>query len=84
MHCQSLLPSKIAYGGSPLGPSVFPGIDYLGYTCLPIAFLFELAIKRGHLQLHFNTCHDCGTRHGEAGVDLIVLGKEILAMDEEF
>ena len=30
MHCLSLLPSKIAYGGSPPGPSVFPGIDYLG------------------------------------------------------
>ena len=39
MHGQSLLPSKIAYGGSPPGPSVFPGIDYLAYTFLPIALL---------------------------------------------
>ena len=37
---KSLLPFKIAYGGySPPGPSVFSGIDYLGYTCPPIALL---------------------------------------------
>ena len=37
---KSLLLFKIAYGGySPPGPSVFSGIDYLGYTCPPIALL---------------------------------------------
>lgn len=35
------IPFKIVYGGSrPPGPSVFTGIDYLSYTCLPITLLY--------------------------------------------
>ena len=34
--------------------------------------------------MHLHTCPDRGVWHGEAGIDLITLGKEVLAVDKDF